>query len=112
MSVLQQLMVLLKVCKNLKDSIIHFHYFSDLLNTAGLDYEQTSSSLTFFDQSTQSVPVTIINDILFEDVETFTGLLSAVGDLPSNVLLEPTVANADIIDNERMFTASEFQQYL
>ena len=86
----------------LDNNIYTYHYFSDYLNTAGLDYEQTSSSLTFFDQSTQSVPVTIINDILFEDDETFAGLLGAVGDLPSNVLLEPTIANADIIDDERM----------
>ena len=70
-------------------------YFSQS-SVAGLDYETTSTSLTFNDRSRQSVFVPIINDTLFEDSEDFFGLLSA--SLPPNVRLDPVQANATILD--------------
>ena len=68
---------------------------------AGLDYEATASSLIFTGRSIQSVSVAVFNDSLFEDDETFLGLLSAAGVLPPNVLLDPTLATATILDDDR-----------
>ena len=73
---------------------------------AGLDYDETTSSLIFTDQSRESVPVDIIDDSLFEFNETFFGRLSAAGILPPNVLLNPIEAEATIIDNDRTYGSS------
>ena len=51
-------------------------------SAAGLDYDETTSSLVFFDQSTESVPIGIIDDSLFESNETFFGQLTATAALP------------------------------
>ena len=76
--------------------------------TAGLDYNETTSSLVFTGQSIESVPVGIIDDSFFESNETFFGRLSAAGVLPPNVLLDPIEAVATIIDNDRMYGSSIF----
>ena len=68
------------------------------MSAAGLDYEATSTSLTFNDQLRQSIFVPIINDIVFEDPENFFGHLS--GFLPPNVRLAPIEAIATIIDDD------------
>ena len=81
-----------------------FSHFILVISTAGQDYNQTISSLTFTDQLSLSVPVGIIDDTLFETPESFVGLLSA-DNLPSNVLLAPTEATGTILDNERMYKA-------
>ena len=65
-----------------------------------MDYEATSTSLTFNDRLRLSVFVPIINDTLFEDPENFFGRLSAGGVLPPNVRLAPIEAIATIIDDE------------
>ena len=75
-------------------------------SAAGLDYDETTNSLVFTDQSTESVPVGIIDDSLFEFNETFFGRLSAAGVLPPNVLLDPIEAKATIIDNDRTYGSS------
>ena len=75
--------------------IIHF-YFS----AAGENYEATSRSLTFNDQSSQSVFVPIVNDTQFEDDENFFGRLSAADVLPPNVRLDPIEATATIVDDD------------
>ena len=72
------------------------------LSAAGLDYEATSRSLTFNDQSRQSVFVPIIDNDFFEDPENFFGRLSADGVLPPNVRLAPIEATATIIDDDCM----------
>ena len=87
------------VC-NYHSNFIPFHLY-----TAGLDYEATTSSLVFIDQSRESVFVSILNDSLFEDSETFFGLLSA-SSLPPNVRLAPTRANATILDDEGIFACN------
>ena len=71
------------------------------ISAAGLDYNETTSSLVFTDQSTESVPVGIVDDNLFEPQETFFGRLNVAGVLPPNVYLEPIEAKATIY-NERM----------
>ena len=70
------------------------------LSAAGEDYEASSRSLTFNNQSRQSVFVPVINDTRFEDDENFFGRLSAAGVLPPNVRLDPIEATATIIDDE------------
>ena len=70
------------------------------MSTAGQDYMKAATSLVFFNQSSQSVPVGISDDVLFETSEMFFGLLNNDGDLPANIYLAPTVANATIIDND------------
>ena len=69
--------------------------------TAGQDYIETATSV-FFDQSSVSVPVDITDDVLFETPESFFGLLSNDSDLPANVYLASSLANAIIIDNDGM----------
>ena len=77
-------------------------------SAAGLDYDKTTSSqsLVFTDQSTESVPVDIVDDSFFEFNETFFGRLSIAGILPPNVLLDPIEAEATIIDNDRTYGSS------
>ena len=53
--------------------------------------------------------VSIINDILFEDSETFFGHLSAGGVLPPNVRLAPIEVIATIIDDDRELNTNVLQ---
>ena len=67
---------------------------------AGLDYDETISSLVFSGNSTQFVFVRVIDDDILESPETLCGQLSAAVVLPPNVYLEPNKAVATIIDNK------------
>ncbi len=47
-----------------------------------------------------SVPVTIINDVISERIESFSALLIASDGFPNNVMLEPVSASANINDDD------------
>ena len=75
----------------------------NIMHTAGLDYNATTSSLVLNAQSTvKSIHVGIIDDNIFEGSETFFGQLSATTVLPWNIHLEPNIATATIYDHKRM----------
>ena len=61
---------------------------------------ETATSLVIFGQSSQSVPVGITDDLLFETSENFFGLLSSGSSLPTNIQLAPTQATATIFYND------------
>ena len=80
-------------------------------SAAGLDYDETTSSLVFTDRSTESVPVGIIDNSFFESNETFFGQLTAASVLPPTVHLDPieavaTILDNDIFDNDRTYRSS------
>ena len=77
------------------------------MQTAGLDYNATTSFLILNAQSTvKSIYVGIIDDNIFERSENLFGHLSAASILPWNVHLEPAVATATIYDHRSMCVTS------
>ncbi len=67
---------------------------------AGIDYSGITSQTVTFDTSTdrQTVTVNVINDNIYEALETFMGLLTRTN---LNIELFNETATATIIDNDR-----------
>ena len=66
------------------------------LNTAGMDFPNTSLDLTFSPSSTKTVMVSILNDAVPEDMEYFILVLMSTD---SAVSLSSVIANITIIDD-------------
>ena len=73
--------------------------FSSII-IAGIDYvPELDKELVFNSVVTgATVPVSLIDDGLFEVTEFFSGLLISTASLPSNVRLSPDVANGAILE--------------
>ena len=70
--------------------------------TAGSDYSPIGPLSLTFDESTDSIEVTvpIIEDNIAEDIESFNGLLSTS---ENSVVLDPSLAIIQIEDNDSKF---------
>lgn len=78
------------------------------LHTAPEDYEKLTASLTFSPMINEvMVTVTIVNDDILEDNETFTGNLDAQDDEP--VKLDPSVATVTIFEDQGQVEDSKSQ---
>ena len=75
-------------------------YLNFTFDAAGSDYDETSSSIVFIEESINNVSVQIIADDTSEASEKFYGKISMVDSLPSNVRLEPVRAEVTITENK------------
>ena len=67
--------------------------------TLSTDYVRTGlSSLTFTESGTQTIPVAIVDDMVFEDTESFSIVLS--NPQPDSVVLNPDTITITIRDND------------
>ena len=65
--------------------------------TAGLDYQDTRQNLTFTSEGSQSVSISILDDTVVEDTESFQALLSSSDNF---VLIGEDLADVFIQDND------------
>ena len=67
--------------------------------TLSTDYVRTGlSSLTFTENGTQTIPVAIVDDMVFENTESFSIVLS--NPQPGGVMLNPDTITIIITDND------------
>ena len=71
---------------------LHTHMY-----TAGLDYQDTRQNLTFTSEGSQSVSISILDDFVVEDTESFRALLSSSDNF---VLIGEDLADVFIQDND------------
>ena len=69
-----------------------------VVTTAELDYIGAPFNLTFMEASTQSVPISIVDDDLVERTEVIQLLLTTL--TPNVIPTDPNTAQIEIIDND------------
>ena len=74
-----------------------YRYLHTHMCTAGLDYQDTSQNLTFTSEGSQSVSISILDDFVVEDTESFLALLSSSDDF---VMIGEDLADVFIQDND------------
>ena len=80
-----------------KPRSLGYTYHNDV--TLSTDYVRTGlSSLTFTESGTQTIPVAIVDDMVFENTESFSIVLS--NPQPGSVVLNPDTITITITDND------------
>ena len=78
--------------------------------TLSTDYVRTGlSSLTFNMNGTQTIPVAIVDDMVFENTESFSIVLS--NPQPDSVVLNPDTITITITDNDAECECHKFTKY-
>ena len=70
---------------------------------AGDDYQTIIGQQLTFSQSQNSatIPITIVDDVVLEPMESFTAHLSLLTDV-NNVMIQPETAVVNVIDNDNL----------
>lgn len=97
-------MVRLDLCCHTFNSFMCRSYSPLCCSLDGSDYERIDISLTFSpDNTSLSIPVTVLDDSLLESQESFALRLLDFSDV-STAVFSPAVAEISIIDNDSKYT--------